>query len=212
MDSKDAAKDIRDHYEHRISPDRENYDVLDWANAASQQARFQVLVDNVPLAADTRKSLLDVGCGLGDLLGFLKAAKIAVDYTGVDLLAKMVHAARRQHPDGRFIVADIFADDITEEKRPPDLREQYDVVFCSGAFNLDLGNNVSFLAKAVVRMLVLAREHLVFNLLHKRMAGQEHRYFCYDPEEVLGILAPLDCRVRLVDDYLPNDFTVICRK
>ena len=61
-------KKIRRHYEHRITPERENFDVLDWACAESQQTRFAVLADNVELAG---RSLLDIGCGLGDLRTFL---------------------------------------------------------------------------------------------------------------------------------------------
>ena len=51
------TKAIRTHYEHRIGASRENFEVLDWASTASQQARFEVLVNNIDLRG---KSLLDV--------------------------------------------------------------------------------------------------------------------------------------------------------
>ena len=60
---------IRRHYEPRLDRETEPYRILDWASPQSQEARFQVLADEVPLAG---KTLLDVGCGLGDLYGFLR--------------------------------------------------------------------------------------------------------------------------------------------
>jgi len=192
---------IRGHYEHRVASGRANHDVLDWTSAASQEARFVVLADNVDLSG---RSLLDVGSGLGDLCGFLKRRRIAVEYTGVDILEKMVQAARRRHRDGRFLHADIFQGD-------PFGDERFDVVFCSGTFNLNLGNNREFLPTAVARMLELAREHVVFNLLHARYAGSDGTYFYHDPDDVRAMLRDLPCELRLLDDYLPNDFTVICR-
>ncbi|MFP4139957.1 MAG: class I SAM-dependent methyltransferase [Phycisphaerae bacterium] len=190
---------IRQHYEPRIDPARDSHDVLDWACASSQQARFEVLVSNVDLAG---RSLLDVGCGLGDLWGFLKSHDVAVDYTGVDLLPRMVAEAQRRHPDGTFVTRDLFTDPA-----PTDL--QRDVVFCSGMFNLNVGNNLDFVPGAIDRFFELARTHVVFNMLHWRATAEPERYFFYKPEWVTDLLADRPCEVRVLEDYLPNDFTVI---
>lgn len=191
---------IRAHYEPRISIRRPHHEILDWASAQSQQARFQALVDHVALNG---LSLLDVGSGMGDLLTFLEARGLHVAYTGVDLVEKMVQAARIQRPDARFVHADIFA-------RNPFGRKSYDVVFCSGALNLNLGNNRDFLPRAVGTFLEIASRHVVFNLLHFRARSGEERYAYHNPQEVLDMLQPMKCAVTLVDDYLHNDFTVIC--
>ena len=195
-------KAIHSHYEPRISSGRQNFDVLDWRDAASQRARFQVLIDHVALDG---KSLLDVGCGLGDLWAFLKAREIPVRYTGVDLIEKMVAAARQRRPGGRFLCRDVFAGAAAG-------MGPFDVVFSSGAFNLELGNNMEFLARAVPRLLDLAGQTLAFNLLHTRTRDKYDHCAYYDPDDVLAVLAPLPCEVRILDDYLPNDFTVLCRK
>ena len=194
------AKRIREHYEPRIVPGRKNYDVLDWASATSQRARFTVLARSVELGG---RSLLDVGCGLGDLLAFLTDRGIAVQYTGVDIVGKMVERAERKFPDARFIHADPFTED-------PFGDERFDVVFCSGTFNLDLGNGREFMPGALKRLAGWAREYLVFNLLHVRAAGYGYCAY-YDPAEVLPWVAPIAREVQVIDDYLPNDFTVICR-
>ena len=195
-------KIIHSHYEPRISPGRENFEVLDWSDPAGQRARFEVLTRCVDLKG---KSLLDVGCGLGDLWAFLRGENIPADYTGVDIVERMVFAARQMYPAGAFECADVFDPHSLPGQR-------FDVVFSSGAFNLDLGNNREFVPQAAARMLDLANEVVVFNLLHHRTVSRHAYCFYYDPAEVVTALKPLGCSVRVIEDYLPNDFTVICRK
>lgn len=202
-DEDDRRQRIRRHYEPRLNPGRAHWDVLDWASGGSQEARFAVLVERVPLA---RRSLLDVGCGLGDLLGYLRECGIACEYTGVDISEAMVAKAQQIQPGGQFVCADVFADD------EPLGREAFDVVFCSGTLNLNLGNNQAFLPVAVRRLVALARQTAVLNLLHERARGADADYFYYHPEEVLGVTRELPVTVQLIEGYLPNDFTVICRK
>jgi SAM-dependent methyltransferase len=198
-------KRILGHYEPRIRPSRASYDILDWASASSQRARFEVLADNVALDG---KSLLDVGCGLGDLWGFLKERGTEADYTGVDLSEKMLMEARRRYPQGSFVCADIF--DAGQAAPLP--RESYDVVYCSGVFNLNLGNNEGFLPGAVGRLMALASQTLVFNLLHVRARGGDANYAYYDPNQVIQAVSRPGWEMQVLDRYLHNDFTVICHR
>jgi len=89
----DRRKAIQAHYESRIRPGRAGYEIVDWADAASQQRRFEVLAENADL---TGRTILDVGCGLGDLWAFLQARGIRADYTGVDVLPSMMALARER--------------------------------------------------------------------------------------------------------------------
>jgi SAM-dependent methyltransferase len=205
----DAGDAIRRHYRRRLERHRRNWAVCHWASADTQQVRFRVLAANVELEG---KRLLDVGCGLGDLWAFLGREKSGVDYVGVDLVEEMVVEGRRRHPNARLVCADIFADGRRDGPGGPFAPESFDVVFCSGALNLELGNNDTFLPRALARMLELTRETLVFNLLHKRFMPAGGEFHPHDPEEVLEMLRPLPCDARVVDDYLPNDFTVLCAR
>jgi len=54
---------------------------LYWSNREIQELRFQILLGtNTPPSVS---SLLDVGCGFGDLYNFLKPQAIKTDYTGM---------------------------------------------------------------------------------------------------------------------------------
>jgi SAM-dependent methyltransferase len=190
---------IRRHYEPLIQPGRPGHEVADWADVAAQQMRFQVLADNVDLAG---QRLLDVGCGTGDLLTFLDEHHIAADYFGVDLLDKMVAEAQRRHPRGAFECLNPFEADALAGRT-------FDVVFASGVFNLDDGRARDFLSVGVTQLRSLATQTLVFNLLHARTANRYPDCIYWDPADVLTAIQPLGVHWRVIEDYLPNDFTVI---
>ena len=195
-------KIIESHYEPRLKKYKESYEILDWEGIDSHEKRFHVFTKTVSLHG---KSVIDVGCGLGDLYGYLERHGIQVEYTGVDLLVKMVDAARRRYPDGRFLPGNIFKEDIFPA-------ESFDLAYCSGIFNLNLGNNESFLKESVESMVQLVREAVVFNLLDENSPDRDDRYFYYSPDRVKDLFASLSFSIRCVTGYLPNDFTVVCRK
>jgi SAM-dependent methyltransferase len=197
----DATARLKAHYEPRIERFSESYRVLDWEDPVSQRKRFQILVQNVPLAG---KSLLDVGCGLGDLYAFLGERTPTVDYTGVDILEKMVQEARRRHPRGRFLCRDIIGEAAWRPKG-------FAVLFCSGIFNLKIGDNAALLRRALKRFFAVTRETVVFNLLDERSPDRDERYCYFAQRQVRDMLRPYDCEIQIIGDYLPNDFTAICR-
>ena len=199
MNNGDRAHSIRSHYDRRLRPGRPGFEAADWADAAGQQARFEVLLQRVDLSGRT---LLDVGCGLGDLWALLKQRGIDVRYTGVDLSDRIISAARQRHTDACFEARDVFTDDA----------DTFDVVFASGIFNLKLGNNVEFIREAAGRLVELAREAAVFNFLDDRAEQREDYCHYYDDEAVQAILADLPGHCEVVRDYLPHDTTLLCRK
>lgn len=207
-DAADNTDKIKRHYAHRVIPGRSHFDILDWAAPETQVRRFEILADNVALQG---RSLLDVGCGLGDLVSFLDKRGIEVDYTGVDIVEQMVARAKQLHPLRRFECENIFNNARATGKAETNFKkfDFFDIVFCSGALNLNLGNNLEFVKTALVAMLSHTRERLVVNMLHARIAVGQPQYFAYNPDSILAILQPLCTEVRLIDDYLPNDFTII---
>ena len=193
---------VHRHYESRVDPDRPGYEIADWADANSQQARFQALIDNLDL---TDLTLLDVGCGAGDLLEFLTDKQVGAHYLGIDLVGTVVAEARRRHPTGHFLCDNLFSPESTFD-------QTFDVVYASGVFNLDSGDNRQSLPGQIERLLAHTRQGVVFNLLHARESRRYGDCFYWHPDEVRQILQAFDCHWRIVDDYLPNDFTVIGRK
>lgn len=190
----------RSYYSPRFCKFSENYEVLGWEDKDSQIKRFQVFLDSVELEG---KSILDVGCGLGDLLSFLKEKNVTVRYTGVDILPEMVRSAKHHHPGEDFQCCNMFENN-------PYAAKSFDYIFCGGIFNLCMGDNLSFLQHAVKIFMKVAKEAVVFNLLSHTSPDQEEGYAYYDPEEVKDTLLSLGLEPEIIHGYLPNDFTVIC--
>jgi len=199
---------IRKHYEPRIDKKSESYHILDWGSAESQTIRFQILLNHLQQNQATKQSqnttLLDVGCGLTDLCTFLEQHKHPINYTGVDICFDLICEAHRRHPTRPLLYADIFADN-------PFNPNSFDITYCSGIFNLNLGNNLQFLSKAIPTLLQLSSKNVIINLLHQRVDYHYKHCFYYQPNQILKLI-PKQHKVEIIDDYLENDFTIIIHK
>ena len=58
----------------------------------------------------------------------------------------------------------------------------FDIVFCSGIFNLNLGDNVGLLNEALGIFFKLAREAVVFNLLDEGSPDKDNRYYYFSQD------------------------------
>ncbi len=196
---------IRTYYDNNMSKKLPEYGILGWESEEAQHLRFDMLLSSVALEG---RKLLDVGCGTGNLLEYINSRGIKVDYTGVDILEKMIASAGNKKLDGVFKHADIFKNNIFENN-------SFDVVYTSGIFNLNLGNNREFLKRALELFLNISRDAVVFNLLHVGSPDREDKYFYFHPDEVRDILESFAgrlSRVEFIEAYLKNDFTVAVRK
>lgn len=196
---------IKKYYESKMGKGLPDYGVLGWESQEAQDLRFEILASSVELEG---KSLLDVGCGMGNLFRFLGSKNYHVAYTGVDILESMTEQARLKNPGAEIHHADLFKTNIFAGRT-------FDFVYASGIFNLDLGNNREFLHRALELMLDLSREAVVFNLLHRDSPDREDGYSYFHPDEVRSMVECMQEkieRLEIIENYLHNDFTVICRK
>lgn len=197
---------IKDYYNKNMIKATNDYEILGWESREAQYARFAALKDNVDMQG---MKLLDVGCGLGNLMEYLTQEGVRVNYTGVDILPEMIERARKKGLNCEFICADVFNDDSFK----PD---SFDVVYASGIFNLNLGNNREFLKSALQRFFKLSRTYICFNLLHYKSPNREETYYYFSPDEAKEIIRQAcncdNVEIQIVEDYLKNDFTVLCKK
>ena len=63
---------------------------VDWKDVESQNLRFFQLMRIMEADIEESKTLLDLGCGYGALLDFLKSQNLDCDYLGVDLSEEMI--------------------------------------------------------------------------------------------------------------------------
>ena len=148
MKKEDKQKIIESYNE---SLEKYGYDPrsLQWFKGR-QNIRFRVLSEIGEL---NNCSVLDVGCGFGDLYGFLIKKGLNIKYTGYDINPNLIKVARKIYPNVHFEVKDI------EEENP---NEKFDWVFSSGIFNIRLSNSKSWVQNMLRKM---------FELSNKRVAA-----------------------------------------
>ncbi|HHV58764.1 MAG TPA: class I SAM-dependent methyltransferase [Clostridiaceae bacterium] len=195
---------IKSYYIPKIEKYNEDYKILGWESREAQLKRFEILTSHVDLNG---KKLLDVGCGLGNLLEFLESNNINVDYTGVDILEEMITLAKQKNPGGKFYFMDIFSESFFNEG-------SFDIVYSSGIFNLKISDNMGFLKKALKTFFTLSKDMVVFNLLYYKSRDKEDMYYYYSEGDIDKGLAEISIcpqEIKYVRNYLSNDLTVICK-
>jgi len=176
---------------------------LYWSSREIQEVRFGVLAE---IGVGSGDRVLDVGCGFGDLNGFLAARGIEVDYTGIDLSPDLLESARRLHPDAAFVEGDLF--DLDPEDGA------FDWVLLSGALNEQLGDDGGYARRTIARMARAARRGVAFNLLdaRNRWVASRPDLQSFEPDAVLAHCRELGAEATLREGYLDNDFTVHLRR
>ncbi|SRR6266851_1634502 len=168
----------------------------------SLRKRFEVL-SGVGLMTNAR--VLDVGCGFGDFLAFLReVGQVPAYYAGIDVVTEFIDEARRRHPDACFQVADLV--DLSGENT-------YDYCLASGIFYLPSSDWQNYVRETALKMFELSDKGSAINFLSSFSRRPDATSYYADPGVVLSLLGQYVCR-RLVlrHDYLPNDFTVYLYK
>lgn len=175
---------------------------LDWGSTESQQLRFAVLAD---VGNVNGVSILDVGCGLGDLWGWLKKSGKSAHYTGLDITSQMVKLAEERFPDAVFKLGNLleFADEFIGK---------YDYVMASGIFAHMESSSFLFMQKMIARMFDICNKAVAFNSLSMWAPQKDVGEYCADPLEVLKYCKELTPWVVLRHDYHPRDFTIYMYK
>lgn len=177
----------------------ENSSAVLWDNQQTQYFRFYELIRNLDLN-DSKKKILDVGCGNGELYKFLNFIGFKGKYTGYDINEVLLNQARKRFKD---INVRLF--DIIEDKA----EVKFDYVLMSGLFNIDVGQNDKWVYKFITRMYSLCSEVLSFNMITTYVNYRDKEMYYFDPARVLTFcLKYLSPKVTISHHNLPYNFTV----
>lgn len=198
MDSQQRQRIIARHSDSLL---RHGYsaNALYWSNSEIQTLRFRVLSE---IGIEEGASVLDVGCGFGDLAAYLQQRGLTVNYLGVDLSPHLIDKGREIHPG-----LDLRQGDLFDLDPPP---RGYDYVLLSGALNEPLQDDGAYARRVIERMYETCSRGVAFNLLDRRNEWVARRFDLqsFNPDEIITFCQTLGARCQLRDDYLDNDFTV----
>lgn len=182
-------------YDQSIKKYKQTPRGVHWNSKSSQEARFEAIAIGMK-GFDSIDSLVDAGCGFGDLYHYLrKTDQLPGHYLGLDSHTKMVHIAKEKTKQ-RILHADILEDTIPFA----------DLYVCSGAINT-LSRYETFLF--IKKMIEHAHKGVVFNLL--KGADLSEVYNKFYPSEIERMLEPLNVDMEVLEGYLEGDFTMIVR-
>ena len=187
-------------YENRLNEFGYSPETLGWGRHGRQRIRFAVLAE---LALQMpASSVLDVGCGFADLHDFLTERGWRGNYTGIDIVPRLLAEARRRHPH-----LDLKEADITN---PANSLPVCDFVIASGIFNATLatGDNEAHIQTALQSMFRLARVAVAVDFLSSHVDFQKSESWHTDPAQALTLAKKISRRFRLRHDYMPYEFAL----
>lgn len=84
-----------------------NQHVKDYVNKFMDLDLYKDTFDSVLEILPKNATILELGCGPGNVVKYLKARRKDLDIFGIDLAPEMIKEAKRQNPDSKFEVMDI---------------------------------------------------------------------------------------------------------
>lgn len=195
--------DVKERYSQQFKQYGYSPKALGW-DKGKQDVRFDVLTSQYDFAG---KSILDVGCGFGDLNTTL-TAKYGTNYTyhGVDLVAEIIDEGRK-----RFTAPHITfsTGSFLTETYP-----MYDYVIASGIFNIKMKElaGYDFISLCMHKAFAITRDGIAFDFLSDKVDYQYEHSFHSAPAHILEMAFTLTRNVMLRNDYMPFEFAVFLCK
>jgi SAM-dependent methyltransferase len=186
-------------YNERLHDMGETPQALGWRDSRQQELRFKILAEIGSLEG---VSVLDIGCGFGDLLDYFNASERGVvSYTGTDLNPALIEVAQKRHmqAQARFLATTDLSQFETGS---------LDYVFLSGLFNFKIQDNTGFMQDTARESFRIARKGVAFNLLGSYVDFKDDHLFYHQEQQVFEFAKSLTRFVTLRADYPLYEFTV----
>lgn len=154
----DTNRRLAQHYGALLKQHGDSPLAAQWsADPGVQHRRFEALGHiGIPLEG----KILDFGCGLGDLLPYLRMHRgFTGSYVGYDLSEDVVAHARRKHQadqGARFEARDIFVSPPTED---------FDLVWICGTFNIKCADSDTYIRDVLRILFARALSGMTFSLM-----------------------------------------------
>lgn len=165
----------------------------------SQYALFGQLVNAFDLNSP-RLSLLDLGCGNGELYKYLNFRGYRGEYTGIDITQILLDQATARFPNVEFINQDILTEACVK---------RYNYVCMSGLFNLNVGQDTEWVKRFVSRAFEFTEDVLTFNAISTYVNYKQPEIFYINPLEMMVFcIENLSPRCTLTHHNFPYHYSI----
>tara|TARA_B110000971_G_C20039710_1_gene516982 strand:+ start:4720 stop:5388 length:669 start_codon:yes stop_codon:yes gene_type:complete len=177
---------------------------LGW-DKGKQFLRFHQLTSDFDL---NNSNVLDVGCGFGDFIKYLKVSNINIfKYTGVDIVEEFIDEATKLYSsnDVKF-----YNSSFLDLK----LSKEYDYCIASGTFNVSIEGLDGYenIESNLTKMFNHCSKAVSIDLLTARVDYRHKHNFNSDPLKILEMAYGLSKSVVLRNNYFPFEFSITIYK
>lgn len=173
---------------------------VDAGSWRSLRQRYEILSAALPAGC---RSVLEVGCGLGDFGQFLNHRFPQMRYTGIDVSSRMIEEGQRIHPH-----LDLRRGNVLDCS----LSGVYDAVFAQGIF-YRLGPKAERLSFQLIKKMFSKARRVVAFCAISTWADRKNPYeFYVDPAWLMTQCRRLTRFMVLRHDYHPGDVAVYLYK
>lgn len=204
---KEILQSVASYYSERVRAHGPTPQGVDWNSAASQELRFEKLL--TVCEGDDDFSLVEYGCGYGQLVAFLRERRRSFQYLGIDISRDMISQAEE-------LFGELEQCKFHLGNTSPDV---CDYAVASGVFNVkqEIAPKTwwDYMRHVLNDMNVHSRKGLAFNCLTTYSDPDHMRSELYyaDPCTVFDFCKRKFSRnVSLLHDYDLFEFTVVVRK
>jgi len=191
----DELKSIQEFWDERANTCGSDCEKVD-SSKRSQLMRFEAFLSLNDLQG---KSVLDIGCGTGDLWNYLQARSIDCEYTGFDISPAMIKRCREKFPDVAFDSGDFSQ--WSEDKK-------FDYTVAIAIHNIKTDGGEKIFRETTARQFELSKIAAHVSILTDRYKGFDPHIQAWNAGKVLEMALEITPYVVLRHDYLPHDFSI----
>jgi len=201
MKSEDR-KNLLSLYEDRLEKYGNDIKTVGWGSIEDQKLRFDMLFRGIDI---NNKSILDLGCGLGDLVSYLNNKSTEdFQYTGIDLSEKLIEQAISNHPNENvnFLVQNIFDEELPKA----------DLIVASGMLTFNISDNKDNIEHIIQKLFSYADETLALNFMSSYVDFELDKNLHFSPEKIFSYAKKNTNWVNIYHDYPLFEFTIQLNK
>ena len=148
------------------------------------------------------KTILDIGCGLGDLIPFIKQRVKNFKYIGLDISNSLINEARLKYSKDSHV--SFYESDLLTFNR----LEQIDISVLSGALTYKMEDNIGYAKEVLKKMFDSSEVAAAANFMSSYVDFKNEKNFHYSPEDIFSYGKSLTSKVNLFHDYPLYEFTI----